>query len=343
MAYGPKPNLAQLHVKAYRSAGLKIVAALHTAYHFNGYYQYVPPQADPNLKILYAQTGTANENDLWLGKIKEVVDEFAPDILRQDFDLNQVDQTHLLESLQYYYNAALGWGKDVVATYKDGYNNQGEVYDYERAGPAAITTPYWLTDDAVGRDSWCYTEGMSYYSPQAVLDAFIDRVSKGGNLLLNISPTWDGTIPQAQLTILEHDWHVSQTERNGHLQHPGVDGLRRGTDEDGGWVVHESHRRNLERCPLYEVKGREHALRHLDGLAGQQQASDDGFRHDQSLPRRKRKGVLFAPTGGAAIPLTFTQDGSGLHVTLPSTQPYTAVAYAMEISPEARHRHRRRG
>ena len=202
VAYGPKLNLAQLHVNAYRSAGLKIVAALHTAYHFNGYYQYAPAQTDPNLKILYGQTGTASENDLWLGKIKEVVDEFQPDILWQDFDLNVVDPTHLLESLQYYYNAALGWGKEVVATYKDGYNNQGEVYDYERGGPAGITTPYWLTDDAVGVNSWCYTQGMAYYSPQAVLDAFIDRVSKGGNLLLNISPMWDGTIPQQQLTIL---------------------------------------------------------------------------------------------------------------------------------------------
>ena len=70
VAYGPKLNLAQLHVNAYRSAGLKIVAALHTAYHFNGYFQWAPAQNDPNLQILYAQTGTANENDLWLGKIE---------------------------------------------------------------------------------------------------------------------------------------------------------------------------------------------------------------------------------------------------------------------------------
>ena len=44
------------------------------------------------------------------------------------------------------------------------------------------------------------------------------------------------------------------------------------------------------------------------------------------------KVFLFGPTGGSPIQLTATQDGSGLHVTLPSTQPYTAVAYAMKIS-----------
>ena len=38
----------------------------------------------------------------------------------------------LLQFAAYYYNAALCWNKEVVATYKDGYNNNGEVYDYER-------------------------------------------------------------------------------------------------------------------------------------------------------------------------------------------------------------------
>ena len=44
------------------------------------------------------------------------------------------------------------------------------------------------------------------------------------------------------------------------------------------------------------------------------------------------KVYLFAPVGGTAISLSFTQDTSGLHVTLPSTQPYTALAYAIKIS-----------
>jgi len=44
------------------------------------------------------------------------------------------------------------------------------------------------------------------------------------------------------------------------------------------------------------------------------------------------KVFLFAPVGGSAIELPFTQDASGLYVTLPSAQPYTAIAYAMKIS-----------
>ena len=43
------------------------------------------------------------------------------------------------------------------------------------------------------------------------------------------------------------------------------------------------------------------------------------------------KVFLFGPVGGTATSLAFTQDASGLRVTLPSAQPYTAVAYAMKI------------
>ncbi|RPI65787.1 MAG: alpha-L-fucosidase, partial [Ignavibacteriales bacterium] len=58
------------------------------------------------------------------------------------------------------------------------------------------------TDDAISSSSWCYTEGIGYYSSKQVLHGFLDRISKNGNLLLNISPKADGTIPQEQKDIL---------------------------------------------------------------------------------------------------------------------------------------------
>jgi len=66
----------------------------------------------------------------------------------------------------------------------------------------AITANYWLTDDAISSSSWCYTEGIGYYSKKQVLHGFLDRISKNGNLLLNISPKADGTIPAEQKDIL---------------------------------------------------------------------------------------------------------------------------------------------
>jgi len=46
------------------------------------------------------------------------------------------------------------------------------------------------------------------------------------------------------------------------------------------------------------------------------------------------KVFLFGPTGNGTgeIALQATQDSSGLHITLPATQPYTALAYAIKIS-----------
>jgi alpha-L-fucosidase len=59
-----------------------------------------------------------------------------------------------------------------------------------------LTGNYWLTDDAISSSSWCYTEGIGYYSLKQVFHGFLDRISKNGNLLLNISPKADGTIPE---------------------------------------------------------------------------------------------------------------------------------------------------
>jgi hypothetical protein len=167
--------------------GLKLLVAMHHAYHFNGYYDHVPAQTTASLQKLYGQLGTTAENQLWYDKLKEVLDEFQPDILWEDFDLVKVDETQRLNFLSYYYNQAETWGADVVATYKDGYDSKGEVYDYERGGPGDLTTPYWLTDDAISSSSWSYTVGIGYYTLQQMLHSLIDRVSKSGNMLLNIS------------------------------------------------------------------------------------------------------------------------------------------------------------
>jgi alpha-L-fucosidase len=202
VATGPRLDLLQLHANAIRAKGLKLFVSLHHAYHFNGYYDHVPPQSTPTLQKLYGQLGTTAENQLWYDKLREVIDSYQPDILYQDFDLNLVQETQRLNFLAHYYNQAVAWNKDVVATYKDGLDNKGEVFDYERGGPATIQTPYWMTDDSVSSSSWCYTVGIGYYSTTAMLHALIDRVSKNGTMVLNIAPMADGTIPSGQQTIL---------------------------------------------------------------------------------------------------------------------------------------------
>jgi len=65
-----------------------------------------------------------------------------------------------------------------------------------------LTDFVWLTDDTISRGSWCYTQDLKIKSAALVLRTFIDIVSKNGQLLLNISPMADGTIPENQKQVL---------------------------------------------------------------------------------------------------------------------------------------------
>ena len=163
----------------------------------------MPAQSDPSLKKLYGQLGTAAENQLWYDKLKEVIDRLPARHPLAGLRPGAVDETQRLNFLSYYYNQAVAWGKDVVATYKDGFNNKGEVFDFERGGPADLTTPYWLTDDSISSSSWCYTAGHRLlHARTQLLHALIDRVSKNGNMLLNIAPDGRRHHPPGQQTIL---------------------------------------------------------------------------------------------------------------------------------------------
>ena len=116
VAKGPKLDLLRLHADAIRAKGLKLFVSLHHAYNFTGYYQYAPAQSTTTLKKLYGQLDTATENQLWYDKLKEVIDGYQPDVIWQDFNLTKVDEARRLQFLSYYYNQAVAWNTDVVAT-----------------------------------------------------------------------------------------------------------------------------------------------------------------------------------------------------------------------------------
>lgn len=199
---GPKLDLVGLLTDAIRKKNMKVILSMHHAYNITGFFDSVSKMSDAKLQMLYGQLGKEKNEALWLSKHKEIIDSYKPDIIWQDFNLHKISQPVLLGFLAYYYNKALDWKKEVVATYKDGLNAKCAVLDYERGGPTDITANYWLTDDAISSSSWCYTEGIGYYSKKQVLHGFLDRISKNGNLLLNISPKADGTIPAEQKDIL---------------------------------------------------------------------------------------------------------------------------------------------
>jgi alpha-L-fucosidase len=333
VAKGPKLDLASLFAAAIRAKGMKFMMSMHHAYHFTGFYQWVPAQSDPGLQKLYGQLGTTPENQLWYDKLKEIIDIYQPDLIWQDFNLTQVNETQRLNFLSYYYNKGIAWGKEVVATYKDGFNNNGEVYDYERGGPADLTYPYWLTDDAISSSSWCYTVGIGYYSTTQMLHSLIDRVSKNGNMLLNISPMADGTIPTEQRTVLlgMGDWLRRFGESIYSTRAWSVYG--EGPTKAGGGAftaplvgtnVDFRYTQNKATTVLYAI---------ILGWPGNGATSSMTTLNSKRFDLSGLTGVsLLGATAGTYIPLTYSQDTTALKVVMPSAQPYTALAYVLKLT-----------
>ncbi|MFE9425997.1 alpha-L-fucosidase [Kitasatospora sp. NPDC006697] len=330
---GPRLNLLQIFRDAIRGKGLKLLVAMHHAYNFNGYYDHAPAQPTASLQKLFGQLDTATENQLWYAKLKEVIDLAQPDILWEDFDLSKVDETQRLNFLSYYYNQALGWGRDVVATYKDGYDNLGEIFDYERGGPGDIANPYWLTDDSISSSSWCYTVGIGYYSTQQMLHALIDRISKNGNMLLNIAPMADGTIPQGQKDVLlgigDHLHRFGESlyaTRAWTVYGEGPTKMGGGsfTTPVAGTNKDFRFTRSKDNTVLYAtVLGWPGSSTTISTLAS--------GRIDLGTLASVQ---LLNPTAGTYTNLPApTQAGDGLHITLPSSSaPFSAVAYVLKFT-----------
>jgi alpha-L-fucosidase len=75
--------------------------------------------------------------------------------------------------------------------------------DYEREGraPMELTDWVWQPDDPI-QDKFGYVEGIHPAPAGSFVNKIIENTSKNGNLLLNISPRADGTIPQEQVDVL---------------------------------------------------------------------------------------------------------------------------------------------
>jgi alpha-L-fucosidase len=209
----------------------------------------------------------------------------------------------------------------------------GEVLDYERGGPNDITAPYWLTDDSISSSSWSYTNGIGYYSTQLMLHSLIDRVSKNGNMLLNIAPMADGTIPQAQKDILlgigDYLGRFGESIYSTRPWTPYGEGPTRmgggaHTAPKAGTAQDIRFTRNKNNTVLYAtVLGWPGSKLTLSTLASARI-------NVSSLASAQ----LLKPTAGTYTNLpTPTQDSSGLHVTLPSSSaPFSALAYVVKLT-----------
>jgi len=324
---GPKLDLVKLLTDAIRKENLKIITSLHHALSFVGpddqlssFYQYAPPQTDPELQKLYWQLPKEECEKIWLAKLTEVIDNYQPDIIWQDVFLSFLSDSIRLKFLSYYYNKAIDWNKKVVTTYKDGFNQENSVLDYERGGPPELMPYYWLTDDAISPTTWSYTTGMTYYTSKAILHSLIDRVSKNGNMLLNVSPTAEGCIPEEQKKILLDigNWLRKYGEAiystrawEAYGEGPTLMGAGHGDfiEPSEGITGDIRFTKSKNNKSLYVIllgwpeKGNNLSVKTLSSA---------------NIEMENLKKVEFLePTGEKGIDLSWTQDESGMHISLP--------------------------
>ena len=146
----------------------------------------------------------------WLARTSEIVDKYHPEFIYIDWwDGQSAFQRYLKDFAAYFYNASKAHGEQPVLTYKiEAMPANTATLDIERGKMDTMRLLPWQTDTSVSIHSWGYVEHDEYRTAESLVQQLVDTVSKNGNLLLNVGPKADGTIPEEARTVLLQigDW-----------------------------------------------------------------------------------------------------------------------------------------
>ena len=225
---GPKRDLIGDLAKAVRAEGLRLGASSHRVEHdwfFDGGRKLPSDVNDSRYASLYgpAQAQIQDDsksggNDLaqdwtyvspafgedWLARSAEIVQKYQPDFIFFDWWIGQPSiRPYLARFAAYYYNESQKSGQVGIISYKyvDMQKHSG-LLDIERGQLPEIRPEYWQTDTSVSNQSWGYIEHDTFKTPEFIIHQLADVVSKNGNLLMNIGPRADGTIPDEVQDVL---------------------------------------------------------------------------------------------------------------------------------------------
>jgi alpha-L-fucosidase len=291
---------------------------------------------------LEAKQGTPLANDFtyvspawtadWLARSSEIVEKYHPDIMYFDWWIGQASvRPDLTRFAAFYYNTSLKYGDHVgVINYKDyAIQEHSAVLDLERGQLGDIRPLYWQTDTSVSNKSWGYIKDDTFKTPQFVIQQLIDIVSKNGNLLLNIGPRSDGTIPEEVQAVLRNvgSWLQVNGEaiygtRPWKIYGEGPTKVAAGSfhDTDTAGYTAEDFRFTVKGKTLYAIElgwpsGSETVIHSLGSSA---------------LSGQKIESVVSL---GADAKLAFQQQPDGLRIQLPAQAP-GKYAYAFRVTFE---------
>lgn len=223
---GPKQDITGLMEKAIKARDMRFITTFHHARNlqrhgddpekwetYESHFAYGPAYAtsstDPDTAKLYGNIPADEFYPYWFAQLKEVIDQYSPDLIWFDVWLKLIPQEYKLKFAAYYLNEAQKKNQDVVIAYKQAdIPSSVGVLDIEQGGKKDLSESIWLTDVTLSDKSWSYIEGQGYKPAELVVRNMIDVWSKNGVVLLNVSPYANGEIGQEQQDILYKigDW-----------------------------------------------------------------------------------------------------------------------------------------
>ncbi|WP_407361228.1 alpha-L-fucosidase [Microbacterium sp. LBN7] len=332
-AMGPQRDVFGDLTAAVDRAWMVPGASSHRAEHWffmNGGSRFDSDVRDPAYADFYGpaqrEEVAPNERFLedWLLRTVEVIDKYRPQVLWFDWWIEQpAFEPYLRRLAAYYYNRAAELGREVAINYKwKAFAEGSAVYDIERGTMGGIRPAVWQNDSAISKNSWSWIEGHEYKTVDALVAELADTVSKNGLLLLNVGPTPEGTIPDAEKRVLEGigDWLTRNGEaiygtRPWRIAQEGPTQLTVGsfvdaaTPEYGSADIRFTTRHDVTGDYLYAILLAE---------------PDDGVARIRSFGTGSGlldRGIREVTVLGVAEAVAWEQTASELSVTLPPQSP----------------------
>jgi len=133
------------------------------------------------------------------GQLKELSLNYKPDLFWFDGDWDfSAEQWKAKETR----GLLSSWNPDVIINSR--INGYGDYDTPENGVPVTKPKSHWWELCMTTNDSWGYQgNDKNYKTPNQVIRVFADCIGMGGNLLLDIGPKADGTIPAEQAEILK--------------------------------------------------------------------------------------------------------------------------------------------
>lgn len=195
---GPKLDLIAAFVSEARARNLR-AGLYYSGAHDWHISDFGPLHSD--VELFELRRNDAAFNSYCFDQVSELIERFAPDILWNDIEWPDSGKYHGDESLmalleKYLDQVPHGVINDRWGSPRHGFLTR-EYYDVNR-----IQAHYWEATRGLGRSfGFNRTEtDADVLSSQALIHLLADVVSKNGNLLINVGPRADGSVPELQAT-----------------------------------------------------------------------------------------------------------------------------------------------